>query len=91
MSDSTGDPPNSAQRSTLQSLLKGQAKKRRSHIHKPENGEEYTDPTTNEIRWNCNRCTTKTTTYSLSSSRAALQHLEDDHFISKLTGELIPE
>lgn len=85
------DTAESTPQNTLQSLLKGQVKKRKSHIYLPANGEEYRDTTTNELRWKCNRCKQTTTTYALSSSRAALQHLEDDHFISKSTGELIPE
>lgn len=80
--------PNSTE---ITALLQGQTHRRHGFIFSPSNGEEYWDDQKGESRWRCRHCpTNKSPTFSLKSTRNALDHLEQKHFINRKTGEALP-
>ncbi|RPA71042.1 hypothetical protein BJ508DRAFT_336459 [Ascobolus immersus RN42] len=79
----------------METLLQGSGSKKqtlKSIIYWPENGEEYWDEKDKENRWRCKRCKgPKPKMYSQTSSRSALDHLEEEHHINRKIGtEIAP-
>ncbi|KAG0136478.1 hypothetical protein HOY82DRAFT_536203 [Tuber indicum] len=73
----------------MNSFLQLKSKVRKSHIYEKENGE--TIMVNGKPRWQCNRCTNRSTptTFAVSSTRNAIDHLRRYHQIGP-EGQLIP-